>query len=187
MEPVRDYVHVLDLADAHERALQRLSPGDCVEVNLGSGQGTSVLEIVEQAREITGQPIPADLAERRPGDPPRLIANNHRARMELAWEPTHSDLETILSLSLGLASKPPAWLCTISVRFIMQALIIEKPYQFVRPPRRSFVLWVVAGLRLYRIWLKSSENIYEYEVKNQHRIQTALGCRSQCARRWKSL
>ena len=94
---VRDYVHVLDLADAHERALQRLSPGDCVEVNLGSGQGTSVLEIVEQAREITGQPIPADLAERRPGDPPRLIANIHRARMELAWEPTHSDLETILS------------------------------------------------------------------------------------------
>ena len=56
----------------------------------------------------------------------------------------------------------------------MQALIIEKPYQFVRPPRRSFVLWVVAGLRLYRIWLKSSENIYEYEVKNQHRIQASL-------------
>ena len=94
---VRDYVHVLDLADAHEKALQLLTPGDCVEVNLGSGQGTSVLEIVEQAREITGHSIPADLAERRPGDPPRLIANNQRARTELAWEPAHSDLKTILS------------------------------------------------------------------------------------------
>ena len=56
----------------------------------------------------------------------------------------------------------------------MQDLIIEKPYKFVKPPRRSFVLWVVAGLRLYRIWLKSSENIYKYEVRHQHRIQASL-------------
>ena len=99
--------------------------------------------------------------------------------MELAWEPTHSDLETILS-PLGLASKPPAWLCTISVRFIMQALILEKPISLCGP-RRSFVLWVVAGLRLYRIWLKSSENIYEYEVKNQHRIQASLDTGHMCS------
>ena len=56
----------------------------------------------------------------------------------------------------------------------MQDLIIEKPYSFVRPPRRSFVLWVVAGLRLYRLWLKKSEGIYKYEVRNQHRIQQSL-------------
>lgn len=56
----------------------------------------------------------------------------------------------------------------------MQELIIEKPYKFVRPPRRSFLLWVVAGLRLYRIWLKGSENIFKYEVRNQHRIQQSL-------------
>ena len=57
---------------------------------------------------------------------------------------------------------------------LMQDLIIEKPYYFVQPPKRSFVLWVVAGLRLYRWWLKDSEGIYEYEVRNQHLIQQSL-------------
>ena len=63
---------------------------------------------------------------------------------------------------------------TLFGRRLMQDLIIEKPYCFVQPPRRSFVLWVVAGLRLYRWWLGTSEGIYEYEVRNQHLIQQSL-------------
>ncbi len=56
----------------------------------------------------------------------------------------------------------------------MQYLIIEKPYKFVRPPRRSFVMWVIAKLRLYRVWLKRAEHIFKYEVRNEHRIQASL-------------
>ncbi|MBK95014.1 MAG: UDP-glucose 4-epimerase GalE [Planctomycetaceae bacterium] len=94
---VRDYVHVLDLASAHVRALERLQPGELLQVNLGSGIGTSVQEIVEQARRVTGHPIPADIVPRRPGDPPCLIANNQLAKSELGWQPVHSDITTILS------------------------------------------------------------------------------------------
>ena len=94
---VRDYVHVNDLADAHLRALNTLNPGQRIQLNLGSGVGTSVLEIVEHARKVTGHDIPAEIGARRSGDPPWLIADNSRAKQILGWIPEYSSLDSILT------------------------------------------------------------------------------------------
>lgn len=78
---VRDYVHVLDLVDAHILAINYLKAGNDSDVfNLGSSTGFSVKQMVEAAREVTGEPIPAEIAERRPGDPDSLIAASQKAR-----------------------------------------------------------------------------------------------------------
>ena len=69
---VRDYIHIDDLGDAHLRALEKLEPGKGLCVNLGTGRGTSVREIVEACREVTGHPIPEVMGERRAGDPPQI-------------------------------------------------------------------------------------------------------------------
>ena len=92
---VRDYIHVLDLAQAHILALQALDQGSRV-YNLGSGQGFTVKEIIETAREITGHPIPAEVGPRRPGDPAVLVASSEKIRRELAWEPKYSNLRDII-------------------------------------------------------------------------------------------
>ena len=95
---VRDYVHVADLAQAHLAAMNRLADGHAGDVfNLGTGTGSSVLEVVETARAITGHPIPTVTRPRRPGDPPALVAASDRARRELGWTPQRSDLPTILA------------------------------------------------------------------------------------------
>lgn len=94
---VRDYVHVDDLADAHLKALNLLEPGDRIQVNLGSGIGTSVLEIVEHARRVTGHEIPVEFVSRRIGDPPLLIADNSHAKSLLGWTPENSGLDSILT------------------------------------------------------------------------------------------
>ncbi len=94
---VRDYVHVVDLVEAHALALDHLERHDGAAVfNLGSAQGFSVREVVETAQRITGRPIPVRQAPRRPGDPPALVADAARARRELGWNPSHSDLERII-------------------------------------------------------------------------------------------
>jgi len=92
---VRDYVHVLDLAQAHILALRALDQGSCV-YNLGNGQGFTNQEVVEVAREITGHPIPAEIGPRRAGDPATLIASSERIRKELGWRPRYADLHTII-------------------------------------------------------------------------------------------
>jgi UDP-glucose 4-epimerase len=92
---VRDYVHVLDLAQAHILALRALDKGSCV-YNLGNGQGFTNREVVEVAREITGHPIPAEIGPRRAGDPATLIASSERIRKELGWRPRYADLHTII-------------------------------------------------------------------------------------------
>jgi UDP-glucose 4-epimerase len=84
---IRDYIHTLDLAEAHLLALN-YTQGDSGIFNLGSNHGYSVREVVECARRITGHPIPLKEFPRRPGDPPRLVASHSRARAELAWQPT---------------------------------------------------------------------------------------------------
>src|SRR6266550_4292999 len=99
---VRDYVHVLDIADAHVRALeadptQASSAGRTATVNLGTGVGYSVLAVAEAARRVTGRPIPAVARPRRPGDPPELVAAAGRAATILGWRPRHSSLEEILA------------------------------------------------------------------------------------------
>jgi UDP-glucose 4-epimerase len=93
---VRDYVHVEDLATAHLAALQRLSPGKAIKVNLGSGRGYSVQEVIEACRRITGHAIPAVTAPRRPGDPPELIADARLARSLLNWTPKYDTIESIV-------------------------------------------------------------------------------------------
>lgn len=94
---VRDYIHVMDLAQAHLLALEQLLAGDPGDVyNLGNGNGYSVREIVRVARQVTGRPIPAVIAERRPGDPAVLIGSSDKAIDRLGWRPAFADLATIV-------------------------------------------------------------------------------------------
>ncbi len=94
---VRDYVHVADIADAHLRALDvKLDGGSAVAVNLGTGTGRSVREIVEAARRVTGRPVPTVERPRRPGDPPELVAAVGRAATVLGWRALRSSLDEIL-------------------------------------------------------------------------------------------
>jgi UDP-glucose 4-epimerase len=93
---VRDYVHVDDLAAAHLAALERLQPGKAIKVNLGTGRGYSVTEVIEACRKITGHPIPAVMAPRRAGDPPELIADARLARQLLDWTPRYTTIESIV-------------------------------------------------------------------------------------------
>ncbi|MEW5958649.1 MAG: UDP-glucose 4-epimerase GalE [Chloroflexota bacterium] len=92
---VRDYIHVLDLAQAHILALRALDRGSRV-YNLGNGQGFTVKEVIETARQITGQPIPAEVIARRPGDPAVLIAGSDKIRRELDWQPQYPNLGDII-------------------------------------------------------------------------------------------
>jgi UDP-glucose-4-epimerase GalE len=94
---IRDYVHVADLADAHVRALRYLeSGGESTAINLGTGTGYSVKEVLAAAEAAAGLPVPTEPHPRRPGDPPRLVASAERARTLLGWTPQHSSLESIL-------------------------------------------------------------------------------------------
>ncbi|RAV32103.1 UDP-glucose 4-epimerase GalE [Corynebacterium heidelbergense] len=93
---VRDYIHILDLAEAHILAAHTNTPGRHRIFNLGSGDGYSVKQVVETCRAVTGHPIPAEDAPRRAGDPATLIASSARAIEDLGWQPQHSDLETIV-------------------------------------------------------------------------------------------
>jgi UDP-glucose 4-epimerase len=94
---IRDYIHVSDLAEAHARALDYLRRNNVSEfVNLGSGHGHSVSEVIECARRVTGKPITAEIEAPRPGDPSRLIADASKAQALLGWSPLHSDLPTIV-------------------------------------------------------------------------------------------
>lgn len=94
---VRDYIHVLDLAQAHILALRALQAGGpSRKYNLGNGRGYSILELLEVARRITGHPIPTEFGPRRPGDPATLIASSDTIKRELGWQPKHSDLEQIV-------------------------------------------------------------------------------------------
>ncbi len=94
---VRDYIHILDLASAHLAALDALKSRDRLIYNLGNGQGFSIREVIETARRVTGHPIPAVEAARRPGDPAILVASSARIQRELGWRPKHAGLETIIS------------------------------------------------------------------------------------------
>ncbi|MCH7806648.1 MAG: UDP-glucose 4-epimerase GalE [Proteobacteria bacterium] len=94
---VRDYVHVTDLADAHLRALKYLEAGGATTaLNLGSGRGYSIREILEAIEKVTGKPVPAIDAARRAGDPAVLAADIKKAEKVLGWKPVYSDLETII-------------------------------------------------------------------------------------------
>lgn len=95
---IRDYVHVNDLADGHVKALDYISKkNSSLIVNLGSEHGISVKAMVEKAREITGEAIPAILAPRRLGDPAKVVATSEKAFSELGWKARYSDVSTLIS------------------------------------------------------------------------------------------
>ncbi len=104
---VRDYIHVCDLADAHLRALDRIKLGEGLCLNLGTGQGTSVRQIVDACRKVTGHPIPEVIGTRRAGDPPELIADARRARQELGWVPQYQDVVSIIKTAWNWHQKHP--------------------------------------------------------------------------------
>lgn len=94
---IRDYIHVNDLTGAHLLALNSLlSGGDSAVYNLGNNRGYSVREVIELARKVTGKPIPAIEADKRPGDPAVLIASSDKIKKNLGWKPEYEDLETII-------------------------------------------------------------------------------------------
>ena len=95
---IRDYVHVSDLAAAHVKALEYIAGrGENLKLNLGSETGTSVKEMVEAARRITGKPIPAVTVDRRAGDPAALVASSARAKETLGWTARYSDVDTLIA------------------------------------------------------------------------------------------
>lgn len=94
---VRDYIHVDDLCDAHLRALDYLVGGGKTDIfNLGNGRGFSVLEVIQSATLVTGKEIAYSVVDRRPGDPPVLVASSAKARQQLKWNPRYSELEQII-------------------------------------------------------------------------------------------
>ena len=105
---IRDYVHVDDLATAHLRALEHLrAEGASIAVNLGTGDGHSVREVIAAVERISGCRVPMREAARRPGDPPALVADPARAAELLGWRPKCSDLETIIRTALAWHTHHP--------------------------------------------------------------------------------
>jgi UDP-glucose 4-epimerase len=106
---IRDYVHVDDLGTAHLLALEhlRLGEGSPLRLNLGTGRGYSVKEVVEACRRTTGHKIPSVIGPRRPGDPPELVADASRARQVLGWQPKYADLESIVETAWRWHSTHP--------------------------------------------------------------------------------
>ncbi len=94
---IRDYIHVVDLAQAHILAMEALDRIGSRRYNLGNGNGFSVLQVIEAARKVTGHPIPHVIGPRRPGDPAVLIASSAAIRAELGWQPRYADIETIVA------------------------------------------------------------------------------------------
>jgi UDP-glucose 4-epimerase len=93
---VRDYIHVNDLGSAHLKALANLKPGSNLQLNLGTGEGTSVLQVIEACREVTGHPIPTKVAPRREGDPACLVADSTLAQKTLVWTPKYKTIGPIV-------------------------------------------------------------------------------------------
>lgn len=95
---IRDYIHVTDLADAHVLGLNYLlNGGDSTVFNLGNGNGFSVLEVIDAAKQISGREIAVEMCDRRPGDPPALVGSSEKARSVLGWQPRYADLPSILT------------------------------------------------------------------------------------------
>ncbi len=104
---VRDYIHIEDLASAHLLALEGARPGEHRIFNLGNGNGFSVRQVIDAAREVTGLEIPVREAPRRPGDPPQLVAASGKIRAELGWEPRKPALAAMVADAWAFAQSRP--------------------------------------------------------------------------------
>jgi len=93
---IRDYIHVMDLGEAHILALEALADGQSRKYNLGNGKGYSIRQVLDMAREVTGCEIKAEVGPRRPGDPGTLIADSARITAELGWQPQYNTLRQII-------------------------------------------------------------------------------------------
>jgi UDP-glucose 4-epimerase len=104
---IRDYIHVDDLADAHLKALELLAPATNLQMNLGTGRGQSVKQIIDACRRVTGHPIPTSVEERRPGDPAELVADSSLAQRVLGWRPKYTEIEAIVETAWRWHSSHP--------------------------------------------------------------------------------
>jgi UDP-glucose 4-epimerase len=104
---VRDYVHVLDIADSHLRALEEIARVGGEAFNVGTSRGYSILEVLAEAERVSGRKIPRRLAPRRPGDPAVLVASKEKLKAALGWEAQHSSLEEVISSAWQWKQKHP--------------------------------------------------------------------------------
>lgn len=104
---VRDYVHVLDIADSHLRALEEIERVAGEAFNVGTSRGYSILEVIEMVERVTGRKVTRRLSARRPGDPAVLVASKEKLKAALAWEARHSSLEEIISSAWKWKQKHP--------------------------------------------------------------------------------
>lgn len=104
---IRDYIHVEDLASAHRLAIENLREGAFEAYNVGTGRGSSVLEMIEAARRVTGHAIPTQVGPRRPGDPPSLFADSRNLQQRFGWQPQFVDVERIIETAWRWHSAHP--------------------------------------------------------------------------------
>ncbi|MBI5621233.1 UDP-glucose 4-epimerase, partial [Candidatus Gottesmanbacteria bacterium] len=105
---IRDYIHVVDLANAHMKSIEYLAHGgESVNINLGVGKGYSNLEVLDTVERVTGKIVKRSFGSRRPGDPAKLWADNRKAKEILGWEPQYPDLETIVETAWKWLRKHP--------------------------------------------------------------------------------
>jgi UDP-glucose 4-epimerase len=104
---IRDYIHVMDLADAHVRAFDKLGGEVRRTFNLGSGKGSSILEVVRMVEAVTGKSVKVEYSPRRPGDPPELVADIAVAQRDLGWTPQYSSLKTVIETAWAWHSSYP--------------------------------------------------------------------------------
>lgn len=104
---VRDYIHVLDIADSHVRALLEIERVSGEAFNVGNSRGFSILEVIDAAERVTGRKIPRKLGPRRPGDPAVLVASKEKLKRALGWEASHSSLEEIIRSAWKWKQKYP--------------------------------------------------------------------------------
>ena len=104
---VRDYIHILDIADSHVRALEEIDRVSGEAFNVGNSRGFSILEVIEAAEKVTGRKIPRKLGLRRPGDPAVLVASKEKLKNTLGWEAKHSSLEEIIQSAWAWKQRHP--------------------------------------------------------------------------------
>jgi UDP-glucose 4-epimerase len=104
---VRDYIHVLDIADSHVRALEAIESVSGEAFNVGNSRGFSIFEVIDAAQKITGRKISRKVSPRRPGDPAVLVASKDKLHRTLGWEARHSSLEEIITSAWSWKQKHP--------------------------------------------------------------------------------